>query len=127
MPDNVVVVGAGMITAVGLSAAETAASVRSGTARFAETSILDKRFEPFVLAEVPEDGLPDLADEVAKGLTAREARMLRLAAAALGECLKSLPPGEPPAGLSLALPESETTRSLEHRVFLERLGRQTGW
>ena len=125
---DVVVVGAGMITAVGLSAAETAASVRSGTARFAETSIHDKRFEPFVLAEVPEDGLPDLADELAKeGLTAREARMLRLAAAALGECLKSLPPGEPPPGLSLALPESETTRSLEHRVFLERLGRQTGW
>src|SRR3989442_9507374 len=128
MPDPVVVVGAGMVTAVGLSAAETAASVRSGTARFAETSILDKRFEPFVLAEVPEDGLPDLAEELAKeGLTAREGRMLRLAAGALGECLKALPPGEPPPGLSLALPETETTRPLEHRVFLERLGRQTKW
>src|SRR6266705_1672449 len=101
MADNVVVVGAGMITAVGLSAAETAASVRSGTARFAGTSIRDKQFEPFVLAEVAEDGL-----------TAREARMLRLATAALGECLKSLPAGEPPPGLSIALPETETTRPL---------------
>src|SRR2546422_2057144 len=126
MPDNVVVVGAGMVTAVGLSAVETAASVRSGTARFAETSILDKQFEPFVLAEVPEDGLPDLAEELAKeGLTAREARMIRLATVALGECLKSLPPGEPPPGLSLALPETETTRPLDHRLFLDRLGRQT--
>src|SRR5437870_13594550 len=113
MPDNVVIVGAGMVTAVGLSAAETAASVRSGTARFVETSILDKRFEPFVLAEVPEHGLPDLADELAnEGLTTREARMIRLAAAALGECLKSLPAGEPPPGLSLAIPETETAQPL---------------
>ncbi len=126
MPDNVVVVGAGMITAVGLSAAETAASVRSGTARFAGTSIRDKQFEPFVLAEVPEDGLPELTEELAKEvLTAREARMLRLATAALGECLKSLPAGEPPPGLSIALPETETTRPLEHQVFLKRLGQQT--
>jgi 3-oxoacyl-[acyl-carrier-protein] synthase I len=128
MSDSVVVVGAGMVTAVGLSAAETAASVRSGTARFADTTIFDKQGEPFVMAEVPEDGLPELADELAKeGLTSREARMIRLAAAALGECLKSLPAKEQPPGLSLALPEHETTRPLEHRVFLERLGRQTGW
>jgi 3-oxoacyl-[acyl-carrier-protein] synthase I len=128
MSENVVIVGAGMVTAVGLSAAETAASVRAGTARFAETTILDKRFEPFVLAEVLEDGLPELAEELAKeGLAAREARMIRLATLALGECLKSLPPGEPPPGLSLTLPETETTRPLEHRAFLERLGRQTGW
>ena len=47
MPGEVAVVGIGMITAVGLSAAETAASVRSATARFTETSLMDKRFEPF--------------------------------------------------------------------------------
>src|SRR2546428_13734923 len=97
MADNVVVVGAGMITAVGLSAAETAASVQSGTARFAETSILDKRFEPFVLAEVPEDGLPELAEELAKeGLTARQARTRPLADPAPGQTLKARPPGQPP-------------------------------
>jgi 3-oxoacyl-[acyl-carrier-protein] synthase I len=128
MPDNVVVVGAGMITAVGLSAVETAASVRSGTARFTESTLLDKRFEPFVLAEVPDDGLPELTEELAKeGLAAREARLIRLATAALAGCLKSLPPGEAPPGLSLALPETDNTRPLDHRVFLERLGRQTSW
>src|SRR6266571_1153002 len=128
MPDNVVIVGAGMVTAVGLSAAETAASVRSGTARFAESSILDKQFEPFVLAEVPEEGLPELSEEVARAaLTAREARMIRLATVALAGCLKSLPQGEPPPGLSLALPESETTRPLKHQEFLKHLGQQTGW
>src|ERR671918_350891 len=100
VPEEVVVVGVGMISAVGLSAAETAASVRAGTARFTETSILDHRFEPFVLGEVPEDGLPELADGLgAAGLTAREARMLRLATPALKECVKTLPAGEPPPGL----------------------------
>jgi 3-oxoacyl-[acyl-carrier-protein] synthase-1 len=124
---EVVVVGAGMITAVGLSAPETAASVRSGTARFEETRLLDKRFEPFVLAQVPEDGLPDLAEDLEKeGLTAREARMLRLAAAAIAECLQALPAGEAAPVLSLALPETETTRPLDHTKFLERLSRQTG-
>jgi 3-oxoacyl-[acyl-carrier-protein] synthase I len=124
---EVVVAAAGMITAVGLSAPETAASVRSATARFEETSMLDKRFEPFVLAQVPEDGLPDLAEGLEKeGLTAREARMLRLAAVALAECLKALPAGEPPPVLSLALPENETTRPLDHGKFLEWLGRQAG-
>ena len=127
MPDNVVIVGAGMITAVGLSPTETAASVRSGTARFAESSILDKQFEPFVLAEVPEDGLPELTEEVAKApLTAREARMLRLATAALAGCLKSFPQGQVLPGLSLALPETETTRPLKHEEFLKHLLRQTG-
>src|SRR5690242_10378190 len=127
MPDNVVIVSAGVITAVGLSAAETAASVRSGTARFAESTILDKRFEPFVLAEVPEEGLPELTEEVAKApLTAREGRMLRLATAALAGCLRVFPQGEPPPGLSLALPETETTRPLKHEEFLEHLLQQTG-
>jgi len=114
-----------MITAVGLSAPETAASVRSGTARFEETSMLDKRFEPFVLAQVPEDGLPDLAEGLEKeGLTAREARMIRLATVALTECLKALPASQPPPVLSVALPESETTRPLDPAKFLGQLGRQ---
>src|SRR5256885_17193054 len=127
MPD-VVVVAAGMITAVGLSAAETAASVRSGTARFGETTILDKEFEPFVLAEVPEDGLPGLVDDIAKeALSSREVRLIRLATVAFAGCLKSLPQGEPPPGLILALPETATTLPLNPEEFLKHLGQQTGW
>ena len=48
--EDVVVVGVGMMTAVGLTAAETAASVGAGTARFTEITWLDKRFEPFTVA-----------------------------------------------------------------------------
>ena len=43
MADAVVIVGIGMMTAVGLSAAETAASVRSGTMRFTQTRMRDRR------------------------------------------------------------------------------------
>ncbi len=128
MPEDVVVVAAGMVTAVGLSAVETAASVRSGTARFAESGLFDKQSEPYVLAEVPEDGLPELAEEAAwEGLTARESRMIRLAIVALAGCLKSFPPGEPLPGLTLALPETATRLPLNHEEFLKHLGQETGW
>ena len=125
MPADVVVIGVGMVTAVGLTAAETAASVRSATARFAETSMMDKRFEPFTLAEVPEDGLPELAESLSSvGLAARETRMLRLGAVALNECLKSLPQGEAAPGLALSLPETDTTRALDGQLFLQRFAQQ---
>lgn len=83
----------GMITSVGISAEQTAASVRAGITRFAETSIYDKRFEPFTMATLPEDVLPPLAPELEKeeGLTARQARMLKLASSTLKEALKKTP------------------------------------
>jgi len=57
MSHDVVVVGVGMITAVGLSAAETAASVRAGIARFVESDFLDQLLEPVVLAWVPDEAM----------------------------------------------------------------------
>lgn len=126
-PSDIVIVAAGMITPVGLSAPETAASVRSTVARFAETCWMDKRFEPFTMAEVPDEALPELAPALAaeKGLTSREGRMLRLAAPPLRECLKSLKVvGQRPA-LVLALPEMETTLPINRTRFLQRLAAQT--
>lgn len=127
-PQSVVVVGVGMMTPVGLTTGETAASVRSATMLFAETPIRDHRFEPFTLAEVIEDGLPDLVKEVAEGpgLTSREARMLRLATMPIRECLKPLKGGTPAPGLVLALPETQTTIPLDGRKFLQLLAQQTG-
>jgi 3-oxoacyl-[acyl-carrier-protein] synthase-1 len=125
--NDVIVAGAGMMTAVGLTVAETAASVRSATMRFGETSFLDKRFEPFTLAEVPEEALPPLVDSLESGdLTSRERRMLRLATQPLAECLASLPANEPAPPLFLALPEFETRRPLAPAAFLEWLQLQCG-
>ncbi len=123
---EVLVVSVGMMTSVGLSAAETAASVRAATMRFTEVDWRDHRFEPFTIAEVPEDGLPDLTGPLEKemGLTNRETRMLRLGTAPLIECLAPVLSGLPRPALILALPDSETTRPLDRPAFLRRFEQQ---
>ena len=129
MPDSVVVVGAGMMSAAGLTAAETCASVRAGTMRFVETELFDKRFEPFTLATVPEDGLPPLTDALDEvGLTGRERRLLRLATMPLRECLAPLQRSgwTAPLSLCLALPETETTKPFDRPQFLASLAAQIG-
>jgi 3-oxoacyl-[acyl-carrier-protein] synthase I len=127
MSDSVVVVGTGMMSAAGLTAAETCASVRAGTMRFVETDLYDKRFEPFTLATVPEEGLPpvtDLLDDV--GLPGRERRLLRLATNPIRECLAPFTRSGSTASLALclALPESETTKPLNRSRFLQSLALQ---
>ena len=124
--EPVVVVGVGMMTAVGLTAAETAASVRSATSRFNESALHDARFDPFTLAEVPEDGLPEVAEGLddAVGLTARELRMLRLATMPLRECLTPISGAAMRPGLCIALPETETTTPLGRAAFVRHLAVQ---
>jgi 3-oxoacyl-[acyl-carrier-protein] synthase-1 len=125
--EDVLVVGVGMLTAVGLSAAETAANVRASTMRFSEVPWRDRAFEPFTLGEVPDDGLPDLNDELAAEprVTGREMRLVRLAAVPLLECRKAFGPAAPSPGLDLALPEGETLLPLDPAAVLRRLGKQT--
>ncbi len=128
MADNdVVIVSEGMMTAVGLTATETAASVRAATSRFAETTWLDKRFEPFTVAEVLEEALPELVPTLAdeKGLTYRENRMLRLGTMSLLECIKPIASINEHCGLVLALPEIETTLPLDPQKFLRYFAQQT--
>jgi 3-oxoacyl-[acyl-carrier-protein] synthase I len=122
------IVGIGMMTAVGLTARETAAAVRAAAMRFTESKLFDQRAEPFTLAEVPQEGLPPLVDVLDEmtGLTNREMRLLRLAARPLADCLASLPRTEPKPGLILALPETQTTRPLNASAFLENLWKQSG-
>lgn len=129
---DVVILGVGMTTSVGLSAPETAAAVRAGLALFARSSVHDQRGEPFTLAEVPDGGLAPLADEVAAelpGLTTREARLLRLATQPLRECLAALPARAPTPGVVVALPAPHLTngaRPIDGPRFLRRLAVQVG-
>jgi 3-oxoacyl-[acyl-carrier-protein] synthase-1 len=128
MSQDPAIVGVGMMTAVGLSAAETAAAVRAGAMRFTETPIRDHRFEPFTLALVPDDGLPPLADSLqqAPGLSSREIRMLRLVTGPIAECLASVPPSQRPTGLILALPETKTRRQFDAAAFISHVLKQCG-
>ncbi len=125
---EVVVARVGMVTAVGLSAAETAASVKSATMRFTAIDWLDHRFEPFTVAAVADDGLPPLAPDLAAtpGLTPRDARLLRLGARALAECAGKAGLGSSKPPLVLALPEPERQRPLDPRKFLKLFASQTG-
>jgi 3-oxoacyl-[acyl-carrier-protein] synthase-1 len=110
---GVEIAAVGMTTSLGLTAARTAASVRAGIARFAETSIYDDRGAPLVMALVPDDDLPPLVATLAGALSARTERMVRLVGAALREAIVGAPDTEALATgprpdlipLLLALPE----------------------
>jgi 3-oxoacyl-[acyl-carrier-protein] synthase-1 len=122
------IVSLGMMSAVGIGAQQTASSVRAGISRFCETSIYDRRFQPFTMALVSDECLPPLERSLVEtnGLTARQARMLRLAAPALSETLRGVSNvGEIPVlvGTPEALP-GRTDPAGEK--FLERLIVQSG-
>jgi 3-oxoacyl-[acyl-carrier-protein] synthase-1 len=124
--DDVVILGVGMMTSVGLSALETAASVRAGIARFSETPWLDASFEPYVIAQVIEEGLPYLVDSLAEDatLSPRERRLLRLGTMPLQECLKPIALLKQSIGLMIALPEMEARPPLDPANFLKHLAEQ---
>ncbi|MDL1968311.1 MAG: hypothetical protein LWW97_07110 [Deltaproteobacteria bacterium] len=129
MPEKgTAILGIGMMTAVGIGAKQTAASVRAGISRFSETAIHDKRFEPFVMSILPDEVLPPLEPEVDKivGITARQSRMLRLAAPALQEALEDAPAIEN-IPLYLGVPEPLPNRPKPvDDPFLEHLSAQSG-
>jgi len=127
MPAEAVIVGCGLLTPVGLSARETAASTRSRTARLTSIEWRDGRFRRFTVGIVPEDGLPPLRSELEKlPLTCREHRMLRLAQPALEEALEALPPSAGPVPIFLGLPELHTRIPIANVQFLARLAQQSG-
>lgn len=128
-----VVVGAGFVSPIGLCLDEAAAAARARIGRMREIEWLDRRFQPFIAGRVPDIGLPPLAAEHAAALAAgmlgaREARMLRLAAAAIAEALSPLaetvidPVGDVP--LLLGLTEQHAGAPFDPAAFLERLDMQ---
>ncbi len=125
MAQEIVVVGIGMITPVGGDVVQTFTSIRAGLSAFNELSWLDKAYEPFVMAAVPDEALPELEGEITKetGLTSRESRMLKLAGTAIQEAVASIAP-KGPVPLFLGFPENETTIKIDHPAFLKRLTKQ---
>lgn len=123
----VMLMGVGIVSPVGLTAVETAVSVRSGVMRFMQSALRDRAYDPYTTAEVPDDGLPDLSEALQHdtALTAREARLLRLAGLALAECGAAMRSQIAPP-LLLSLPEHETRIPIDGAAFLGRLRRQVG-
>ena len=122
---DIVIARAGIVSPIGLSLAETAASARARVARIREIEWRDRRFEPFIVGTVPDDGLPELADALKPlPLQYREARMLRMAHAALEETLAPLQGNSGPVPLLLGLPEQHTTLPFDPKAFIARLDLQ---
>ena len=123
---EVVVVSAGAVSPIGLSLGETAASARARLARLREIEWRDRRFQPFIVGAVPDDGLFELDSELStQHLQYREARMLRLAHVALEQVLKPMAGYETPIPLLLAMPEHHTTKPIDPKTFLSRFAKQT--
>ena len=122
------IVGMGVVSPVGLDAEQTAASIRAGTARKQESSIMDERFEPIVLGYLPNEVLPPLesALEARVGLTSLQRRLLRLAAPALQEAqLEGVDSSNAP--ILLAAPRASSPRPpIVDQGFFEMLEIQSG-
>lgn len=125
--EAIVIAGAGVVSPIGLSLAETAAAARGRLARLHEIEWRDRRFNPFVVGAVPDDGLPELHAELLRShVQYRESRMLRIAHVALEEALAVLPATTSKMSLLLGLPEHHTTQPIDAATFLQRLAVQTG-
>jgi 3-oxoacyl-[acyl-carrier-protein] synthase-1 len=122
------ILGIGMMTAVGVGAAQTAASVRAGIARLTESAIYNRRFNPIVMSTLPDEELPQLEESLEKlpGLTSRQMRMLRLAGPALAEAVADVG-AVADVPLLLAVPEALPGRADPAGPrFLEHLAKQSG-
>jgi 3-oxoacyl-[acyl-carrier-protein] synthase-1 len=122
------ILGIGMTTPVGLSAASTAAAIRAGITRIKESTVYDRRGDPIRLGLVGEEYLPPLEAslEALQELTAWHRRMLRLATLALGgvsEGWRRMPP--PPLLLAMPGPHPDG-REPSPKSLLEHLVAQTG-
>jgi len=126
-PKHVAIARIGMANALGLSAPQTATSVRAGISGYRKTSILDANEERITMALVPEADLPPLSPELeGAGLTGRTTRLLRLATLALPECLAKEQRSEQ-IPLLIAIPDAHPGLSLPiGSDFLDRLAQQSG-
>lgn len=120
------ILAVGMVTPIGLCAAQTAASVRTDIARLSESFLSDRFGEPLVMGLADERQLPPLAEELEdRGLSTRQERMARLAGPALAEALANLP-AEASVRLLLGVPEPRAeARAPVGAELLELLGTQS--
>ena len=99
------IVGVGLVTPLGVNARAAAAAIRAGLVAMRESSIRDLNLDPLVMGLVP-DVLPPIE---ALGVSARHARLVRLAAPAAAEAARDAP-GEPPLAAFVGLPEPPAGR-----------------
>lgn len=126
MPNDIAIVGIGMVTPLGLDAGQTVASVQAGLSAFEESSIFDRMLEEVVMGILPDDVLVELNEDLKdeEFLTSRERRLLRLAQPAIEQAMAPLRDNVANLPLYLGLPEIATPIKLEPKQLLRRLAVQ---
>ncbi len=109
----------GMVTPVGLSTAQTAASVRTGIGRLGESELSDNAGDALVMGLADDEQVPPLAEALEdRPFTIRQERMLRLGGTALDEALAAVDEGPPPAlHLGLAEPRAEERSRIDDELL----------
>jgi 3-oxoacyl-[acyl-carrier-protein] synthase-1 len=100
---DVEILSVGMVTPIGSTAAQTAASVRAGISRMSESFIDDQFGEAIMFGSVNEEDLPPLCDALEEAdLPPERRRLLRIASPAFLEALGAL---RDPVPLFVGAPE----------------------
>ncbi len=121
------IAGIGMFTPVGADSVMTAAAVNAGISAYKDSGYFTKTKEPIKMAQVPQDALPELSDELKLcGMYGRwEQHLVQLAGTAIQEALSEYS-GEP---LPLILAGPEHYQQWPHQLpdnFLQNVVTQSG-
>ena len=123
---TVEILAVGMVTPVGASAVQTAASLRAGIGRLGESYVSDRFGKPMVMGLVDLEQLPPLVEALEdREISLRHERLARLGGVALRETLASAPHDPLPLLLGVAEPRAEA-RSAIGEEMIEILATQTG-
>ena len=119
------ILSVGMVTPIGLCAAQAAAAHRTGITGLRESYVHDRFVEPLVMGLVEETALPALVEPLAATrIAVPRRRLLRMAGAALDEALGEL---REPVPLLLGCAEARKNAAVAVDVaFLEQLATQSG-
>lgn len=122
----IVIRGLGAICSVGLSAAQMATACQAGIARFSELEIDPASADPFRVASIPDEALPELNWTLRKDLSqqSRRSRLVRLAHRPIEEATSDRLSQQPIPlflGIGSVDRESESGNSL-----IGQISRQTG-
>lgn len=119
------VLGVGMMTPVGLNAAQTTRSIRAGVTRIQESPFVDEHLAFYKLGYLDEGTLPAPKPELEQQLPALTRRLLQLASDPLEEAAFGVwEPGDLPVYLSLPVPLPD--RNPLPGNFLNLLAQQSG-
>jgi 3-oxoacyl-[acyl-carrier-protein] synthase-1 len=119
---DVVIVGVGMATSVGVCSRQATAEVRSGTARFEETFFVDANYAPIIGSMIPEKYLPTIHPDVQRTETDSYLhRLIRMGGLAIAEVLSPIGSSQSQMPIYLAAPIEAGKRPL-----VEWLQLQTG-